>query len=154
MVAEEEDEVIQVAHKRKRISCDCPHRSCDRRGENNFRDNGVRQKHLGQKRFEGGHPVCHPADGCTVALCRASEEEPAGDGVEEAVPSAIDGILGHNYSTTGGGTDDHEGPAGSGGGGTTSTTLEHLVRHMAITMQWLLIYLRLFHCLSLAGRGG
>ena len=152
MVAEEEDEVIQVAHKRKRISCDCPHRSCDRRGENNFRDNGVRQKHLGQKSFVGGHPVCLPGAGCTVALCRASKEEPAGDGVEEAVPSAIDGILGHNYSTTGGGTD--EGPAGSGGGGTTSTTLEHLVRHMAITMQWLLIYLRLFHCLSLAGRGG
>ena len=151
MVAEEEDEVIQVAHKRKRISCDCPHRSCDRRGENNFRDNGVRQKHLGQKRFEGGHPVCHPADGCTVALCRASEEEPAGDGVEEAVPSAIDGILGHN---TGGGTDEGPADAGSGGGGTTSTTLEHLVRHMAITMQWLLIYLRLFHCLSFAGRSG
>ena len=147
-MAEEEDEVMQVTTKRKRISCDCPHRSCDRRGEKNFRDNGVRQKHLGQKSFVGGHPVCLPGAGCTVALCCASEEEPAGTGVEEAVPSAIDGILG-----TGGGTD--EGPADAGsGGGTTSTTLEHLVRHMAITMQWLLIYLRLFHCLSFAGRSG
>ena len=147
-MAEEEDEVIQVTTKRKRISCDCPHRSCDRRGEKTLRDNGVRQKHLGQKSFVGGHPVCLPGAGCTVALCCASEEEPAGTGVEEAVPSAIDGILG-----TGGGTD--EGPADAGsGGGTTSTTLEHLVRHMAITMQWLLIYLRLFHCLSFAGRSG
>ena len=149
-MAEEEDEVMQVTTKRKRISCDCPHRSCDRRGEKTLRDNSARKVHLGQKSFVGGHPVCLPGAGCTVALCCASEEEPAGTGVEEAVPSAIDGILG-----TGGGTDEGPADAGSGGaGGTTSTTLEHLVRHMAITMQWLLIYLRLFHCLSFAGRSG